>query len=358
MSTATEPRRVALTGQTSVEHEGNTVIWLAAVLLRGRGVLLRAIAVGALLGVGIALLQRPLFTSSFSFLPQANQDASRAAGLASLAGQFGINIGAFGGNQDPPQLYADLVTTRGVLAPIAVDSFTPAPKEPAVALPRFLKIGGNDSALVLDKTLRVLRRDVISTTVALRTTGMITVNVRTRSPYVSLAIAQRLLTGLNAFNLVTRQSQARAERKFAEGRYAQAESELRTAENTLQSFLTSNRQYQNSPQLSFEKDRLQRDVTLRQQVVTTLAQQLEDARIREVRDTPVISVIEAPTLAAKPDSRGRILIVALGMMGGFAIGVLLVLLLDSWRRERALGRDPAMAVLRNEWQALRRRSTT
>ncbi|HMC56892.1 MAG TPA: GNVR domain-containing protein [Gemmatimonadaceae bacterium] len=357
MTTATEPRRVALTSQTSGEHEGASFLWLAAVLLRGRKVLWRTATVGLLLGVTVALFQRPLYTSSFSFLPQANQDAARAAGLAGLAGQFGINLGNIG-NSEPPQLYADLVTTRGVLTPIAVDSFSPAPNARPERLATLLQVRGSDSALVLDKTLRKLRRDVISTTVALRTTGMITVNVRTQSPQVSLAIAQRLLTGLNAFNLVTRQSQARAERKFAEGRYAQAMTELRQGEDVLQRFLTSNRQYQNSPQLTFEKDRLQRDVTLHQQVVTTLAQQLEDARIREVRDTPVISVIEEPTLAAKPDSRGRILIVALGVIGGLALGVLIVLIADAWRRERALGRDPALAVLRNEWLSLRRRSTT
>jgi uncharacterized protein involved in exopolysaccharide biosynthesis len=57
-------------------------------------------------------------------------------------------------------------------------------------------------------------------------------------------------------------------------------------------------------------------------VVTTLTQALEDARIREVRDTPVITVVEAPAVNALPEPRGRIKAVLLGFLGGGFLGVL------------------------------------
>jgi uncharacterized protein involved in exopolysaccharide biosynthesis len=55
--------------------------------------------------------------------------------------------------------------------------------------------------------------------------------------------------------------------------------------------------------LSFVYDRLVNNVTLRQQIYTSVAQAYEQARIDEVRDTPVITVVEAPLLPAKPDPR-------------------------------------------------------
>ncbi len=78
---------------------------------------------------------------------------------------------------------------------------------------------------------------------------------------------------------------------------------MRAAEDTLEKFLQTNRQLENSPQLSFQRDRLQREAGRQQQMMLGLVQQYEDARIREVRDTPVITVIERPVLAASADSR-------------------------------------------------------
>jgi uncharacterized protein involved in exopolysaccharide biosynthesis len=169
---------------------------------------------------------------------------------------------------------------------------------------------------------------------------------------VSLKIAERLLEGLNYFNLITRQSQARQERRFTEGRLEAARASLRAAEDVLQRFLQANRQFAESPALTFQRDRLQREVLLQQQVVVSLAQQYEENRIREVRDTPVITIIETPILAARPDSRLWALIVCLGTVGGFCVGVLIVISRDAWR-DRAMQRDPALGLLSSEWKRIR-----
>jgi uncharacterized protein involved in exopolysaccharide biosynthesis len=169
---------------------------------------------------------------------------------------------------------------------------------------------------------------------------------------VSFEVANRLLEGVNKFNLVTRQSQAGEERRFTEERLTAARASLRVAEDRLERFLRANRQL-GSPGLIFERDRLQREVTLQQQVVVGLAQAHEDARIREVRDTPVITVIERPTLAAEPDPRGRLVILMSGTLIAFFVGILAALMRDGARRLRATGADPAFNHLMREWQQIR-----
>jgi uncharacterized protein involved in exopolysaccharide biosynthesis len=330
--------------------------WIATVLLRERRLILTLTAVGVAIGLALALLRRPTYTTSFSLLQRAaSQDANRA-GLANLAGQFGIALGSLGGASEPPQLYADLLETREVLAPIARDSFTvDAAGRGREPLSEFFGVRESQPDLVLDNTLRILRRDVIFSTVAARTTGMISVSVRTKSPQVSYQLAQRLIAGLNNFNLVTRQSQAHQERLFVEARYAAERASLREAEDALQRFLQANRQFSNSPQLTFDRDRLQREVTLHQQIVTTLAQQYEDARIREVRDTPVITVIERPVVAARPDPQMRGLRLLLTTAAGFGIGVLLAFLRDM--RERSPEWDQSLEILRAEWRRVRRKAS-
>ena len=113
-----------------------------------------------------------------------------------------------------------------------------------------------------------------------------------------------MLDLLDSFNLETRQPQAASERRFVEERLGQAKDELLDAEDRLLTFLNQNREFQNSSQLSFEHDRLLREVRLRQDVVTSLTESHEQARIEEVRNTPVITIVQAPELPALPTDEG------------------------------------------------------
>ena len=120
--------------------------------------------------------------------------------------------------------------------------------------------------------------------------------------------------------LRTRQSQAAAERAFIETRLAEVQDSLRAAEDRLERFLESNRQWAGSAELTFQRDRIQRQVVMQQQVFTSLAEAHEQARIGEVRNTPVITVVERPV---RPNPRWRVLKVALGMVLGGMLGVML-----------------------------------
>jgi uncharacterized protein involved in exopolysaccharide biosynthesis len=151
------------------------------------------------------------------------------------------------------------------------------------------------------------------------------------------------LDEVNQFNLETRRSQAASERTFTEQRVQEVRHELRRAEDDLQRFLQRNRDYRNSPQLTFEQDRLAREVAVRQALYTTLSQALEKAKIEEVRDTPVITVVERPEMPAKPDGRGLLRKGLLALVVGTAIGVGFVLGRDRLDR-RVRGRQAPLTA--------------
>jgi uncharacterized protein involved in exopolysaccharide biosynthesis len=100
------------------------------------------------------------------------------------------------------------------------------------------------------------------------------------------------------------------------------------AEDHLQEFLQRNRDFRGAPQLAFEYDRLQRDVAMRQAVYTNLMQALEQSKIEEVRNTPVISMVERPILPAKPDSRLIALKALIAVLAGGLIGLAAALSID------------------------------
>lgn len=331
-----------------------SIAWIMAVLLLWRRTIITTTAICIVLALAAGILRPITYTTNFSFVPEIAQDQGNSS-LAGLAGQLGVNLGSMGSPTQSPQFYADLLNTHQLLAPIANDSFQlsqPAPH--VVKLSRFLGVSGSNSAVVTDKTVQLLREKVIAASVAARTTGVVNVKVQTRSPEVSLAIAQRVIEGLNQFNLSTRQSQAAAERKFVEDRLSAARASLREAEDALQTFLQSNRAL--GVDQSFQRDRLQREVTLRQQLVVGLSQQYEEARIREVRDTPVITVIERPILPVLPDPRGRATTLVLGILAGLFLGVVIALGREGWKRQREVDAgDPSYDLLAGEWQRFRAR---
>jgi uncharacterized protein involved in exopolysaccharide biosynthesis len=182
-----------------------------------------------------------------------------------------------------------------------------------------------DSALALEETLKELRR-AVSVSLSAKT-GIVYTAVTAPEASVAQQINQRLLQLADSFNRSARRGQALSERQFAEGRLSEAADNLRAAEDRLQSFLQGNLQYRNSPVLVFQYDRLSREVASRQMLYSSLAQAYEQARIEEVRDTPVFGILEAPTLASHPDSRhlvrNTLLALIIGSMVGMIVGVVI-----------------------------------
>ena len=151
---------------------------------------------------------------------------------------------------------------------------------------------------------------------------------------------------MDDYNSRIRRSQAVAEREFLEARLRDARAELRIAEDSLLAFLRENRRVENSPQLTFERDRLQSRVSLRQQVYETLFQAFEQSRIEEVRDTPVITVVERPIRPAQADPLHLPVLAAVGLL----LGAIVASLVTAGLEYAALARERRP----DEWSELMR----
>jgi len=306
---------------------------LATTLLRNRWRIARWMLFGGVVAALFVFLKPALYQASASFVPQGN-DASRS-GLASLAGQFGVSLPS--SNQSTsPEFYSSLLQSRALLQQIVRDTLVVRELSGRrIAFLDLFKIPDGPVARREEQGVRILR-DLVNTSVT-KPTGVVGLAVTTRWPSVSLAITTALVNGVNDFNQQARQGQAAAERKFVEGRLAIGRTDLRAAEDRLQGFLQTNREFSRSPELNFERDRLQRDVTLQQQVYTSLTQSLEEVRMREVRDTPVITVIESPAVATLPEPRQRTTRLLFGILLGGAFGAALAFASAGIRRRRQDG---------------------
>ena len=296
---------------------------LLNVLLRQRW-LVAVCALGLFAAVvGVGLARDRSYTSSAAFLPQQRRNGNALSGLAS---QLGLNVPLSDGTQSP-QFYVDLLTSREILKSVVVTRFTSQRgRTPAEGtLLELYELGETEPALRREEALRRLRTQ-IDASVSPKT-GVVSLSVTTLDPSLSAQIAERLLELINEFNLSHRQSQASAERRFTERRLAEVAADLRTAEDRLQAFQQQNRDIR-APGLALEQDRRTRAVALQTQLYGTLAEAYEQAKIEEVRDTPVISVLERPEIPVRPAPRGLLLKGLLALFAGAVIGALLAFARD------------------------------
>ena len=329
-------------------------------LLDFLGILLRqwklTAGVPLLFGVaaGLASLVLPkTYGAEAKFVPEAKQPGlSLPSGLASLAGaQLGLSLG---GSQYGPDFYAQLVTSRNILDTLLLTPFAVSARDNVARrrLVDILPVKGITEAKRLDRGERKLRES-ISTSVALGT-GVVTLRVELRDPVLAASVANEILAQLQRFNTQTRQLQARERRRFAGERAAEAATELAAAEDALKAFLEQNLRYEESPRLRFEYDRRQRQITLAQESYLSLRREYDRARIDEVNDTPVLTIIDPalpPQRVAWPQPW---LFILVALLVGAMVGVTGALGRDAVHRLEQRG-DPDYRVLASDWTRLKGR---
>jgi len=219
-----------------------------------------------------------------------------------------------------------------------------------------------------EKALKELDRH---TKLALGDEGTISISVEDRDPKTAAAMANAYIEELDNFNRLTRTSSARRTREFIEERLGVVQKDLAAAENSLssyqqqksvalmspeargqaeiganimaqklalevklnvlrQSLVESSEEVRRVkdelsaveaqlgtlPQAGVATMRLWRDLKTQEQLYELLTAQLEEARIRETRDTPTVQVLD-PAVAPLHKSRPkRSLVVLAGLLLG------------------------------------------
>lgn len=333
-----------------------TPLSVAIVLLRGR----RIITASALLlaiPIGVhGLLKDRTWTAGSSFVAQSRRPQ---AALSGLAAQFGISVPTAEGGQSP-DFFVDLLTSRRIIEAAMDSQYVVATGDDTVrgTLIELYDAEGETPALRREDAIDRVR-DAIGASHDDKT-GIIHLSVRSPYPALSRQLNERLFALLGEYNLVGRQSQARAEREFAERRLEEVRRDLSLAEERLQAFRRSNRVFSDASELALRQQRLERDVSRQQQLYDLLLQMFEQARLEEVRDTPVFTLIERPQIPLKPDPRGVVKRTFIALIAGLGLGIFVAFLREAVRRYRKEDVDGSdtLARLWNETRTDARRLAT
>jgi uncharacterized protein involved in exopolysaccharide biosynthesis len=320
-----------------------------------------AMFLAGILAAGATLVIPNTYTASTTFMPETKSSSALPSSVAGLASQLGVTVSA--DPTDSPQFYADLVRSRTLMERLLVDTFPghPGGRRLYGARGRVLDILEVRGPTPANRLVNARMRLADATRVAVdRRTGVLTLSFVSVDPVFAAWAANRLVNYLGDFNRQTRQSQARAQRVFAEERATVANTKLLEAEGALRAFYDENKSWQTSPRLVFEEGRLRRRVEIQSELLETLLRQAEMTRLSEVNDLPVFTVIdqaEVPVLKTGP-LRRVIVMVAVGLT--FVVGVALALIPAYEDRLRAQLPElfEGVAALRGRFQRKSRYSAT
>ena len=257
--------------------------------------------------------------------PKATGAANLGA-IAGLASQIGVGLAS---GAQSPQFYIQVINSRRMMEEVLASRVATERGDSVLLVDYLVDSRARDDAQ-LDLALRRLR-EATDASVNART-NILELAVTLKDRNVAARVVWLYLDALGRFNLATRQSQAGQRRRFAEARLHEAQDSLSSVDRSVSAFLTRNRQYRESPTLSFEYERLQRSLANYQALYTGIRRDYDTARLDEVNDTPVLTVVDPPRIPLRRASPSRLV----AGIGGGVFGIMLVLF---WAALRAfLGR--------------------
>lgn len=339
------------------EEDEIDLIELAKTIWDNRSTIYKFIAVGVVLGLAVALLSPKEYQSGATLMPEVQ---SSQGGAGSLLQQYGGLLGMSGGanlgseGMIPPQLYPEIVqslpfqlellntevefkdfdTTASVYH-FFNEVYTPSvlsyvrgytlglpgkiigafkEEAPTTPLPRGFE---SDSIISITKAqMEIVKnmRERISVSMD-EETGLINLSVTMPDPYAAAELAKTSIGLMREYVVNYRTRKAEEDLIFARQQMETAQNEFETAQNRLAEFRDSNINL-SSARAQTQQQRLQSEYDLAFNVYNTLAQQVEQAKLKVQEQTPVVSILQPVQVPVDDETSGAMILIVFVMLSG------------------------------------------
>lgn len=188
-----------------------------------------------------------------------------------------------------------------------------------------------------------------TTKISVSKEGVIEVKVEDKDPKMAADLANAYVERLDRLATQFSVGMAGNQRRFIGEQLAKAEGEMKVTEETLRQFQERNRAYlvgdmANSmrlpgvqvPKVQLEFARLARDLKVQEAVYTILTQQLEQAKMTEAQDMPIVQVLDRAVPAIHKSKPKIKLNMALAGAVSLFLGIFLVFFVEHIQRQRLL----------------------
>ena len=272
-----------------------------------------AIAAGLLMAAA-ALFMPNYYRSEARLLPVESKGVGgNLGGLASAAAAFGVSVP---GGDSGDANFVDVLNSRWLREQLLNTEFKyharswllGSEKAHKKTLYDYLEAKNLDRALKELGVMLSASRDLKS--------KVISISAETTSPELSQMIVQQTAKLLETFNREKSRTRGSAKAVFAEARLSDARKEMNEAEDAFRRFLEANRNYQTSgdPAVRLRGTRLETELRLRQQLVTSIALNREQALLEEKNDIPILNVMDSGNLPIDKSKPARSVLVLMAML--------------------------------------------
>ena len=177
-----------------------------------------------------------------------------------------------------------------------------------------------DSLIVIEKAIKKFNKHVqVSED---RISGLIKITTTFQNPVIAAKVANFIGDQVEIYIQKENSAQSTKEKLFISDRLVIVKEELELSELELKDFKERNRGYEESPELFMKYSQLFREVEVKKEVYLTLQQQLELARIEEVKQSPILHILDYAVTPIKKSSPNRVIFLIISAILGLAISIL------------------------------------
>ena len=342
------------------------LIELVKTIWDNRKMVYRFVAVGAVLGVLVALLSPKEYVSSATLMPEYSTE--NQGGTSSLLRQYGGLIGLSGGTYNASSnairvdLYPNIVNSLSFQKKLAEQPFYFADEDTAVSFfeyylevskPGFLgimkkytiglpgtllaafssgdkkknpDIKSNEEILSFSKKEMIVIENLRQRVTANLDdeSGIISVSAKMGNPELAAKVAKYTIEELTQYLVEYRTEKVLRDLNYIEEQLAKAEERFNEAQLILADFRDSN-QGNLTARARTEEERLQSEFNVAGNVYNTLTQQYEEAKLKVQEETPVFKVLQPVSIPVNDETSGvQVLIVFVLLSGTLSIGWIII----------------------------------
>jgi uncharacterized protein involved in exopolysaccharide biosynthesis len=295
----------------------------ASKILAAKQRILLILLTGAVAGLSTSYIVPKKYGSTSAIIVTSG-DALDIGSLKGLASQIGISSSIPKGSEWTPEIVAGLLMSENLLRKISADTFR-LESQPSKVVPLTTILDSNFAFVPAKKTDTLANYRAVEwlkknlRVDSERRSGKITLRIETPDPSLGVQIIKRHIQNADEYLFNVTRDRASTEKKQLEVRLQSQAERLRLAEAKLASFERANRKFDQSPELKFELQRLEREVALQGQVQLQVAQSKEQAIARELRMAPTITQLEPPLKPYRSSSTRRAVWIICGILISFAM---------------------------------------
>lgn len=283
----------------------------------------------SLIGTGSSFLIKKQYSAEITLYP-AKKDISK--GLAQFQ-SLAVNLGMNTPNNDQNFNISDVVKSR-LIANKMVNNQWKTSNGQFINLIELWKLNKSrwyeiksknetNSPFIIEKAIKKFNKHVQVTED--RISGLIKITTTLQDPLVAANIANFIGSEVELYIQKENSAQSTREKLFIYDRLSIVKKELESSELRLKDFKERNRGFEDSPELFMTYSQLFREVEAKKEVYLTLQQQLELARIEEVKQTPILHILDHAVSPVSKSYPNRVMILITSFLIGLVYSSLTVI---------------------------------